>query len=84
MAVPVMRFIGKSFNTQPPEGGWFFIFVQIFEFDGFNTQPPEGGWRSKCRWAWPCCCFNTQPPEGGGYSHCELAVLVKPFQHTAA
>ena len=33
-----------SFNTQPPEGGWF-----LFGFQGqadfcFNTQPPEGGW----------------------------------------
>ena len=57
--------VAVRFNTQPPEGGCFFIFAQIFEFDGFNTQPPEGG----------CCCsalslaatsgFNTQPPEGG-------------------
>ena len=33
-----------SFNTQPPEGGWYFSARFIFRRVGFNTQPPEGGW----------------------------------------
>ena len=32
------------FNTQPPEGGWYFILGNRFFFMCFNTQPPEGGW----------------------------------------
>ena len=34
----------KSFNTQPPEGGWVIWSVRIITFRSFNTQPPEGGW----------------------------------------
>ena len=34
----------SSFNTQPPEGGWFCGFTFFTEHLGFNTQPPEGGW----------------------------------------
>ena len=34
----------RSFNTQPPEGGWA-IQQHLPEVSGcFNTQPPEGGW----------------------------------------
>ena len=34
----------RSFNTQPPEGGWFEVdVIQLFNAR-FNTQPPEGGW----------------------------------------
>ena len=33
-----------SFNTQPPEGGWFCFAKIICLRMGFNTQPPEGGW----------------------------------------
>ena len=34
----------KSFNTQPPEGGWKQVRIGISVQSGFNTQPPEGGW----------------------------------------
>ena len=34
----------KSFNTQPPEGGWCVAFIAFSTFERFNTQPPEGGW----------------------------------------
>ena len=34
----------KSFNTQPPEGGWRLLPLTDTTFTGFNTQPPEGGW----------------------------------------
>ena len=42
----ILRFVNynDSFNTQPPEGGWFFWFVFISTHYSFNTQPPEGGW----------------------------------------
>ena len=33
-----------SFNTQPPEGGWFCLLCNRGGLGGFNTQPPEGGW----------------------------------------
>ena len=33
-----------GFNTQPPEGGWFFEFLGVAGRHSFNTQPPEGGW----------------------------------------
>ena len=36
----------KSFNTQPPEGGWPKIRKRLTTIRGFNTQPPEGGWQS--------------------------------------
>ena len=34
----------RSFNTQPPEGGWRVCVTENFVMFGFNTQPPEGGW----------------------------------------
>ena len=34
----------NSFNTQPPEGGWYSGSVSILTTFCFNTQPPEGGW----------------------------------------
>ena len=34
------------FNTQPPEGGWFFGVHNGKVIRSFNTQPPEGGWGS--------------------------------------
>ncbi len=37
-------FTHKSFNTQPPEGGWAILAIDRCGAGGFNTQPPEGGW----------------------------------------
>ena len=56
----------RSFNTQPPEGGWMNGKTDLVDKGGFNTQPPEGGWRwtSIRRGCW-VISFNTQPPEGG-------------------
>ena len=34
----------RSFNTQPPEGGWRIHRAFHFLLGCFNTQPPEGGW----------------------------------------
>ena len=38
----------KSFNTQPPEGGWKWRPQKTKWQNGFNTQPPEGGWITNC------------------------------------
>ena len=38
----------KSFNTQPPEGGWDILNVSGGLYLCFNTQPPEGGWGFSC------------------------------------
>ena len=56
---------GKSFNTQPPEGGWRCILNCCVIIFCFNTQPPEGGWTANNPWQSPMAGFNTQPPEGG-------------------
>ena len=53
-----------STHSRPKAAG-FFVFAQIFEFDGFNTQPPEGGWEFRQPVADDFTGFNTQPPEGG-------------------
>ena len=55
----------KSFNTQPPKGGWLgFAYIVPFQ-NRFNTQPPKGGWFGvDAVWHFPES-FNTQPPKGG-------------------
>ena len=42
--MPMSAFIPKSFNTQPPEGGWKQDCNRYGKVRRFNTQPPEGGW----------------------------------------
>ena len=37
----------RSFNTQPPEGGWSYLLPPAGGRRSFNTQPPEGGWAVK-------------------------------------
>ncbi len=34
----------NSFNSQPPEGGWYCPLICICVKCRFNSQPPEGGW----------------------------------------
>ncbi len=34
----------RSFNSQPPEGGWLAAPVWLAARKRFNSQPPEGGW----------------------------------------
>ena len=55
----------RSFNTQPPEGGWTLSLYIAIALSGFNTQPPEGGWRKIAPYRFELGRFNTQPPEGG-------------------
>ena len=54
-----------SFNTQPPEGGWFRLERARLAGSSFNTQPPEGGWDLLRAYLATDDSFNTQPPEGG-------------------
>ena len=41
---PYFSMFSRSFNTQPPEGGWLGSFTYRRPRECFNTQPPEGGW----------------------------------------
>ena len=42
---PACSCTANSFNTQPPEGGWFTsALAASAACCCFNTQPPEGGW----------------------------------------
>ena len=78
-------FIGKrSFNTQPPKGGWNSPLSITKWRLGFNTQPPKGGWSSRCLTCTEVGCFNTQPPKGGWICTVRAAVGWVKFQHTAA
>ena len=74
----------QSFNTQPPEGGWFRQVLKLDYYHCFNTQPPEGGWAGS-QWARVFeQSFNTQPPEGGWNQAIALLQKINVFQHTAA
>ena len=59
--------LNGCFNTQPPEGGWNSIFINVNITKSFNTQPPEGGWNSIFINVNITKSFNTQPPEGGWF-----------------
>ena len=47
MASALRSSTSSCFNTQPPEGGWYFAMRFACSYLGFNTQPPEGGWMSR-------------------------------------
>ena len=56
----------KSFNTQPPEGGWFSGFRQIRRGRDVSTHSrlkAAGSFGRPLLFLWHG--FNTQPPEGG-------------------
>ena len=45
LGVWMMRRLGlRSFNSQPPEGGWYHSHAEALRLRRFNSQPPEGGW----------------------------------------
>ena len=75
----------KSFNTQPPEGGWVYFFgaFVFFEFVSTHSRPKAAGQSNQQIWS-KLFGFNTQPPEGGWLwkksNHCNN----QSFQHTAA
>ena len=55
----------ESFNSQPPEGGWFTGHKKCPPIICFNSQPPEGGWQQRRYTVNSHFRFNSQPPEGG-------------------
>ena len=74
----------RSFNTQPPEGGWAKQAEGWTTSGSFNTQPPEGGWTRYPAINVQLFRFNTQPPEGGWVFKPFEALYQSKFQHTAA
>ena len=44
MIIEQIQWFLNSFNTQPPEGGWYKLDKRYLRPCRFNTQPPEGGW----------------------------------------
>ena len=54
-----------GFNTQPPEGGWFFSSITTpQDIVSTRSRPKAAG--AEGRFAHPLRFgFNTQPPEGG-------------------
>ena len=57
----------KSFNTQPPEGGWVFCGCSLEESQvSTHSRPKAAGLLPLCC-RWSLCRFNTQPPEGGWF-----------------
>ena len=76
-------FAPACFNSQPPEGGWFFPFGILERLAGFNSQPPEGGWVCGGSNQLKLCCFNSQPPEGGWlYNACCLPAAFTVSTHS--
>ena len=84
MHYEVLVYSYDSFNTQPPEGGWFICQGSAVYHHGFNTQPPEGGWQPELWRGWHSRCFNTQPPEGGWVLLLLKTEALYQFQHAAA
>ena len=75
----------SGFNTQPPEGGWVFRFLEpdmhiLFQHTAARRRLAQPG-----RFPSPAVNgFNTQPPEGGWLQQRPLRVAFSKFQHTAA
>ena len=58
--------VSSSFNTQPPEGGWFNGSDGCLFFDLVSTHSrPKAAGPDIGELADLLDCFNTQPPEGG-------------------
>ena len=66
----------RSFNTQPPEGGWAHGGISAIDNGSFNTQPPEGGWfRVKTFIALDFVVSTHSRPKAAGY---EIPVEPEP------
>ena len=75
----------SCFNTQPPEGGWFYNVGHSKPRERVSThsRPKAAGGiqGAGCRHR---RCFNTQPPEGGWANPRSSVSESALFQHTAA
>ena len=73
-----------SFNTQPPEGGWFTVADLVTRFVVSTHSRPKAAGPTVAERETAKMGFNTQPPEGGW----SFDWIFKPanflFQHTAA
>ena len=59
-------FVGSSFNSQPPEGGWIRNGVYQVRFNGFQLTAARRRLATKrAKISTSSSCFNSQPPEGG-------------------
>ena len=75
----------SCFNTQPPEGGWLFLYSPETSYSPcFNTQPPEGGWRFLSISFYPNSVSTHSRPRAAGGSTTSDKPNHSPFQHTAA
>ena len=73
----------EGFNTQPPEGGWIFRFINRRKDIRFNTQPPEGGWAAQQQAAQAQAVSTHSRPKAAGKTQRKKQTL-NMFQHTAA
>ena len=75
----------RSFNTQPPEGGWQMRLSPKCGCSRFNTQPPEGGWMhcSHKHPSQPYVSTHSRPKAAGRLNKIQAGFCVW-FQHTAA
>ena len=71
-----------GFNTQPPEGGWFFNFycsVNLFSFQHTAARRRLYQYVHQQLYAQR---FNTQPPEGGCQINCQIKNNVLVSTHS--
>ena len=75
----------RSFNTQPPEGGWLWLLSREKQLPLVSThsRPKAAGFPLFFRRP-TNSCFNTQPPEGGWGWINWYSDGLSGFQHTAA
>ena len=59
----------RSFNTQPPEGGWSNMLISHLFFRRFNTQPPEGGWLAAPEFKARAAVSTHSRPKAAGGNH---------------
>ncbi len=72
------------FNTQPPEGGWHFNELLIFQSPKFQHAAARRRLVRAHRLIAIAAGFNTQPPEGGWVLDLVAVSKVSEFQHAAA
>ena len=73
----------RSFNTQPPEGGWVADKSGALAYYSFNTQPPEGGWKLIFNIEHSAFVSTHSRLKAAGFWMVAQARLLQ-FQHTAA
>ena len=80
----LLKMLIVSFNTQPPEGGWYFPRYGLNQPYCFNTQPPEGGWVSQVTGISVYKLFQHTAARRRLGSPSASSRIPRKFQHTAA